>query len=143
MNDAMPTAQQLIINEFAALPDWDARYKHIIALGKALPPIDPQYQQDQYKVQGCQSQVWLHAQLTPEGLMQYDVDSDALIVRGLVALLARVYSGQTPAYVMATPPDFFDEIELGQHLSMQRSNGLAAMLKQMKLYAMAFHMKQQ
>lgn len=130
-----------IVAEFEQLKDWDERYKHIIGLGKALPSINPAYQTEANQVKGCQSTVWMHAELDEAGRVQFYADSDALIVRGLVALLLRVYSNQLPAVVLATEPTFLTQIEMSQHLSMQRSNGLAAMLKQMKLYALAFQLK--
>ena len=138
---------QTIIDDFARFDDWDERYQHLIALGKALPAMDEAQKTDKHKVQGCQSQVWMHASLTTDdqgqALIAYQADSDALIVRGLVALLLRYYDRLPAPLIMQNPPTFFESIGLDKHLSMQRSNGLAAMLKQMKLYAMAFHMASQ
>jgi cysteine desulfuration protein SufE len=128
---------------FEALAGWDERYQHLIALGKAHPAIDASLQVDKYKVQGCQSQVWLHAHLNDAGLMVYQADSDALIVRGLVALLMAFYNELPPKVVMKAEPTLLNRLGLTENLSMQRNNGLAAMIKQIKLYAMALHLKSQ
>lgn len=137
------TQQAAIIEEFNQLPDWDARYKHIIDLGKALPALPEEHRVESNLVRGCQSQVWMVAELDDEAKVQFLADSDALIVRGLVALILRVYSGQPPQEILTHPPDFIEKIEMGKHLSMQRSNGLAAMMKQIQLYALAFQTKLQ
>lgn len=129
--------QQAIVDEFKALPDWEDRYKRIIEYGRELPAMDPTHQVDKNKVKGCQSTVWLHAALQ-DGRVALQGDSDAMIVRGLIALLLRVYGGATPAEVIATPPDFINETGLGSHLSQTRANGLAAMVKQIKMYAAVF-----
>jgi cysteine desulfuration protein SufE len=132
-----------LLAPFEALTNWDDRYQHLIKLGKAHPAINPAYQIETYRVKGCQSQVWMHAELSPEGLVTYHTDSDALIVRGLVALVTTYYNGLPPQVIVSTPPAIIDKLNLSEHLSMQRNNGLAAMLKQLKLYAMAFYIKQQ
>ncbi|MBX3459389.1 MAG: SufE family protein [Planctomycetes bacterium] len=129
--------QQAIVDEFKALPDWEDRYKRIIEYGRELPAMDPAHQIDKNKVKGCQSTVWLHAALQ-DGRVALQGDSDAMIVRGLIALLLKVYGGATPAEVIATPPDFINETGLGSHLSQTRANGLAAMVKQIKMYAAVF-----
>ena len=134
--------QETIVTELSAIADWDLRYQRIIQFGKEMPTIEPQYQTETNKVQGCQSQVWMHAELTPEGTLQLYADSDALIVRGLVALLLKVYQHQPPSAVMTEPLTFFDALEMGAHLSMTRKNGLAAMVKQIKQYAFVFQMMQ-
>ena len=134
--------QEAIVAELAAITDWDFRYQRIIQFGREMPAIDPHYQTETNKVQGCQSQVWMHAELTPQGTMQLYADSDALIVRGLVALLLKVYQHQPPSAILSEPLTFFDKLEMGNHLSMTRKNGLAAMVKQIKQYALVFQMMQ-
>lgn len=135
--------QQEIIKEFESLDDWTDRYKHIIALGKKVPDLKDEFKVDQNIVKGCQSRVWLHAELTDEGTIEFFADSDAAIVRGLIALLVRFYSGQKPDTILSTPPAFIQQIGMDQHLSMTRSNGLASMVKQMKIYALAYRSKLQ
>ncbi|MCA8916359.1 MAG: SufE family protein [Planctomycetes bacterium] len=133
--------QQQIIDEFSAMADWEDRYKRIIEYGRKIAPMDDQYKIDKNKVKGCQSTVWLHAQLN-DGVVQYQGDSDAMIVRGLIALLLKVYSGAAPAEIVATPPSFVDATGLAGHLSQTRANGLAAMVKQIKMYAAVFQAMQ-
>ena len=133
--------QQQIIDEFSAMADWEDRYKRIIEYGREIAPMDEQHKTDKNKVKGCQSTVWLHAQLN-DGVVQYQGDSDAMIVRGLIALLLKVYSGATPAEIVTTPPSFVDATGLAGHLSQTRANGLAAMVKQIKMYAAVFQAMQ-
>jgi cysteine desulfuration protein SufE len=135
----MDERQQRIVDEFSALATWEERYEHIIRLGAALPPFPEEHRSEALKVRGCQSQVWLHAQLD-EGLVRLQADSDALIVKGLVALILRVYDARTPREILATAPDFVEALGMREHLSPTRANGLAAMLKQIRLYAMAFQL---
>lgn len=123
--------------DFQAIDDWQERYRKIIDLGKRLEPLPEAYRNDEYKVKGCQSQVWLRADLR-DGRVAFQGDSDASIVRGLVALLLDVYSGRTPQEIITSKEGFLDEMGLMQHLSQTRSNGLSAMLKQMKYYAVAY-----
>ena len=129
--------QSQIVAEFAGLASWEDRYKKLIDLGKALPHLPDEKKIEDFKVKGCQSQVWIHAHVQ-DGRVIFEADSDALLVRGLVALLLRVYSGATPAEILKTPPDFVREIGLESKLSPSRANGLFSMIKQMKYYAMAF-----
>ncbi len=129
--------QQQIVSDFSGLSDWEDRYKKLIELGKALPELPEAKKTEDAKVKGCQSQVWMHARLE-DGKVVFEADSDALLVRGLVALLLKVYSRSTPDEILATPPDFVREIGLESKLSPSRANGLFAMIKQMKYYAMAF-----
>jgi cysteine desulfuration protein SufE len=129
--------QKDIIAEFAAIHDWEDRYKKLIELGKALPGLPPEKKLEDFKVKGCQSQVWMHARLEGDRVI-FEADSDALLVRGLVALLLRVYSGATPEEIIHSAPDFVREIGLENKLSPSRANGLFSMIKQMKFYAMAF-----
>lgn len=124
--------------DFLGETDWESRYKRVIDLGKALPEIRPELKTETYKVKGCQSQVWLHAELDQEGRMQIMGDSDAMIVRGLVACLLKVYSGATPEEVLKTSPQFLSEMGFDTHLSASRANGLNSMVKQIYLYATAF-----
>jgi cysteine desulfuration protein SufE len=133
----MISRQKSVVEEFAGLATWEDRYRHLIALGKALPALPDDKKLEDYKVKGCQSQVWIHARLE-DGRVIFEADSDALLVRGLVALLLRVYSRATPAEILQTPPDFVREIGLESKLSPSRANGLFAMVKQMKFYAVAF-----
>ena len=132
--------QLQIINEFKALSDWTERYKHIIKQGQKLDPLDDKYKVDDNLVRGCQSQVWLHTYLDDERVI-FEADSDAAITKGLVALMVRFYSGQAPDTIINTSPDFIKKIGMEQHLSPTRSNGLASMVKQMKIYAMAYKTK--
>lgn len=134
--------QDAIVAEFSAIASWDARYRHLIDLGRRLSAFPEEYRTDDFLVRGCQSQVWLHASLdVATGCVQLQADSDALIVRGLVALLLRVYHNQTPETILATRPTFIERIEMSRHISMQRANGLGAMIKQIQLYALAFQMQ--
>lgn len=132
--------QNEIVAEFSGLTDWENRYKKLIELGKALPELPDSKKLEDFKVKGCQSQVWIHARME-DGRILFEADSDALLVRGLVALLLRVYSNATPAEILSTPPDFVKEIGLESKLSPSRANGLFSMIKQMKFYAMAFSLK--
>ena len=118
------------------MTDWVDRYEYIIQEGKELPVIDPQYKQDKYLIKGCQSKVWLHPEFK-EGKIHFTADSDALISKGLVSLIVRVLSGFTPEEIKNADLYFIDKIGLKEHLSPTRSNGLVAMVKQIKLYAIA------
>ena len=129
--------QEEIIEEFAFFEDWMQRYEHMIALGKSLPLIDPQYKTDEFIIKGCQSKVWLHAELQ-DGKVILTADSDAIITKGIVALLIRVFSGQSPEAIVTADLAFVDEIGLKEHLSPTRANGLVSMIKQIKLYAVAY-----
>ena len=129
--------QQQIIEDFSGFEDWMDKYSLLIELGNELIPIDPKYKVDSNLIRGCQSRVWLHQEYT-DGRIVFEAESDALIVKGLVALLLKIYSGRTPHEILSSEPRFIDEIGLRQHLSPTRSNGLLAMVKQMKLYALAY-----
>jgi len=129
-----------IITEFSFFEDWMDKYNYIIELGKSLPLIDPKYKTEQYLITGCQSQVWLHAEYK-DGKVIYTADSDAVITKGIINLLIRVLSNQTPKAIINTQLTYIDEIGLKDHLSPTRSNGLASMIKQMKMYALAFQIK--
>jgi len=133
--------QDQIIEDFSYYDDWMEKYEHIIQLGKALPLIDEQYKTDDHLIRGCQSRVWLHAEIK-DGKVQFTADSDAIITKGLVGLMISVLSGQPAKDIAAADIYFIDRIGLKSHLSPTRSNGLLAMLKQMKLYAVAFNATQ-
>ncbi len=130
--------QQDIIEEFSAYDDWMDKYSYLIELGNDLKDIDPKEKTDQHLIKGCQSRVWLVPEFR-DGKIFFRGESDAVIVKGLVALLLRVASGQTPSELMNTDFHFIDAIGLKQHLSPTRSNGLLAMIKQIKLYAVAYN----
>lgn len=130
--------QDRIIEEMSELDDWMDRYAYIIDLGNALPPIDEKYKTPQHLIEGCQSRVWLNAELTPEGTVTFTADSDAIIVKGIISMLIEVLSGHTPHEILDADLYFIPAIGLSEHLSPTRSNGLLAMVKQMKMYALAF-----
>ncbi|MFN8351106.1 MAG: SufE family protein [Flavobacteriales bacterium] len=129
--------QQELIDEFAMFSDWQDRYEHLIELGKDLPLIAPEHKTDDNLVRGCQSRVWLHA--SPQnGLVHFTADSDAMITKGIVALLVRVFNDRTPQEILGASTEFIDQIGLRAHLSPNRANGLSAMIDQMKRYALAY-----
>lgn len=130
--------QNEIIEEFALLGDWTERYEYLIALGKELPILDPAYKTADNLIKGCQSQVWLHAEMQ-NGLLFFHADSDAIITKGIIALLIRVFSGQNAAEISQADLYFIDKIQLKEHLSPTRSNGLLAMVKKIKIYALTFN----
>lgn len=130
-----------IIREFELLGDWQERYKYIIKLGDKLEPISESEKVEENLVKGCQSQVWLVAEMK-DGKVIFKADSDAAITKGLVSLMVRFYSGREPDVILNTPPTFIDKIGMAKHLSPTRANGLASMVKQMKIYAMAFKSKE-
>ena len=140
-NMTIKEIQDSIVEDFSMFDDWMDRYAMLIEMGKECPIIDDQYRNDQYLINGCQSRVWLHAELK-DGKVYYTADSDAVITKGIVNLLIKVFSGQTPEDILAADLSFLDEIGLKEHLSPTRSNGLLAMLKQMLLYAEAFKLKE-
>lgn len=130
--------QDLIIEEFSELDDWMDRYQLLIDLGTEQEPLPEQYKTEENLIDGCQSRVWLQADYE-DGRLHFRAESDALIVKGIVALLIRVLDHQTPADILAADLYFIDRIGLHEHLSPTRSNGLAAMVKQMHAYALAMH----
>lgn len=132
--------QDEIIDEFALFGDWMERYEYIIDLGKSLPLIDEQYKDEDHLIKGCQSQVWLHAD-EKEDKVDFTADSDAVITKGIIALLIRVLSGQKAEDVAKADLYFIDKIGLKEHLSPTRSNGLVSMVKQMKMYGLALNAK--
>ena len=132
--------QEEIIDEFSMFDDWMQRYEYIIELGKSVPLIDSKYKLDENLIKGCQSKVWLFSELEND-TVNFTADSDAILTKGIAALLLRVYSGQKPADILAADTDFIDQIGLKEHLSPTRANGLVSMIKQIKLYALAFQSK--
>lgn len=130
--------QDEIIDELSGLDDWMDRYSYIIDLGNSLPAIDEQLKTPSRLIEGCQSRVWLDAHLSPDGKVEFTADSDAIIVKGIISMLIDVLSGHTPQEILDADLYFIDRIGLSEHLSPTRSNGLLAMVKQMRLYATAF-----
>ena len=130
-----------IIEEFSFFEDWDERFQYVIDLGKDLPIIEEQYKTDDNIISGCQSKVWLHASLN-DGKIEFTADSDAIITKGIIAILIRVFSNQSPAEILKANLDFIDQIGLKSHLSPTRANGLVSMIKQRKMYALAFESAQ-
>ena len=137
----MDKVQEEIIEEFSVFDDWLDKYDYLIGLADTLPAIDPSHRTEQYLIQGCQSRVWVDAHME-EGKVRYAADSDAIITKGIIALLIRVLDGRTPREILDTELYFIDAIGLSANLSPTRSNGLASMVKQMRLYALAFAGKQ-
>jgi len=129
--------QSELVDEFSMFDDWMERYEYMIELGKSLPMIDSQYKKEENLIKGCQSKVWLHADLQ-EGKIVYTADSDAIITKGIVSILIRTFTNQSPSEILAANTNFVDEIGLKEHLSPTRANGLVSMIKQIKLYAVAF-----
>lgn len=134
---SLAQTQQDLVEEFALFTDWQDRYEHLIELGKDLPLIAPENKVDANLVRGCQSRVWLHAELK-NGVVHLTADSDAMITKGIVALLVRVYNDRTPQEILGASTDFIDRIGLREHLSPNRANGLSAMIDQMKRYALSY-----
>ncbi len=128
--------------DFERFSEWEGRYKHLIELGKKMPAMSEEFRSEGFKVKGCQSQVWLGAKLEGDKV-HFEADSDASIVKGIIALLVYVYSESTPDEILATKPTFLEDIGLREHLSMSRANGLTSMVKQISFYAMAFKAKLQ
>ena len=130
--------EQEIVEEFEIFTDWMDKYEHIIELGNSVPKIDGTFKDEAHEIKGCQAKVWLHSELK-DGLVFYSADSDAIITKGLVALVVRVFTGHTPEEIIKADLRFIDEIGLHEHLSPTRSNGLTAMIKQIKLDALALN----
>jgi len=132
--------QDQIIEEFSAFDDWLSKYDYLIELSNELPPIDPQYKTNEYLIKGCQSRVWLNAELQ-DGKVVFTADSDAIITKGIIALLIRVLSNRTPDEILNADLYFIDRIGLKENLSPTRANGLLSMVKQMRMYALAYKTK--
>lgn len=126
-----------IKDRFLKYGDWEDRYKELIQLGRSLAPFPEDKREEKYKVKGCQSQVWLFPEFK-DGRVYFHADSDALLVKGIVALLTSVYSDATPDEILTTKPEFLKEVGITEHLSMNRSSGLASMMKQIQMYALVF-----
>jgi cysteine desulfuration protein SufE len=133
--------QEQIIADFSLFDDWLDKYNYLIDLGNALPEIDPAHRTEQYAISGCQSRVWVDARMADDGRVYFSADSDAIITKGIISLLIKVLNGRTPREILDTDLYFIDRIGLRENLSPTRANGLGAMLRQMKLYAMAFDTK--
>jgi cysteine desulfuration protein SufE len=136
----MSTIQEIqteIIEDFAMFDDWMQKYEYLIDLGKELSPIEEQYKTEDNLIKGCQSRVWLYAEQT-KGKVIYTADSDAIMTKGIVAILINVLSGQSPSEIANAKLDFINEIGLKEQLSPTRANGLVSMIKQMKIYALAY-----
>jgi len=129
--------QNDIIEEFSMFDDWEERYQYMIDLGKTLPLIDEQYKTESNIIKGCQSKVWVHAEMKDEKII-FTADSDAIITKGIIAILIRVFSNQHPKDIIDAKTSFIDEIGLKEHLSPTRANGLVSMIKQLKMYAIAY-----
>jgi|TARA_B100001059_G_scaffold84669_1_gene82716 cysteine desulfuration protein SufE len=134
--------QEEVIDEFLLFDDWMQKYEYMIDLGKSLPLINDNNKTDDRLIKGCQSKVWLDAQLK-NGKINYTADSDAIITKGIIAILLRVFSNQTPDAILSANTDFIDEIGLKEHLSPTRANGLVSMIKQLKIYALALKAQKQ
>ncbi len=134
--------QDEIIEEFSVFDDWLDKYNYLIELGNGLQPMDPAHRNERYLIQGCQSRVWVDARLE-DGRVYYGADSDAIITKGIIALLIRVLNGRTPKEILDTELYFVDSIGLRENLSPTRSNGLLQMIKQMRLFALAFASKEE
>lgn len=133
--------QEEIIDEFSMFDDWMQRYEYMIELGKSLPLIDDKYKTDDYIIKGCQSKVWVYADKEDDKVV-FTADSDAIITKGIIAILIRAFSNQKPRDIVEAKTDFIDEIGLKEHLSPTRANGLVSMIKQLKMYAIAYENKQ-
>lgn len=132
--------QEEIIDEFSFFEDWMERYEYIIEIGKSLPMIKDEFKTDSNLISGCQSKVWLHSEIEGDKI-KFTADSDAILTKGIVALLLRVFNNQKPASILDADLYFVDKIGLKEHLSPTRANGLVSMIKQIKLYALAFQSK--
>lgn len=129
--------QAEIVDEFSLFDDWMQRYEHMIELGKSLPLVEEKYKTEDNLIKGCQSKVWVHAEMKDEKLI-FTADSDAIITKGIIAILIRAYSNQHPKDIIDADTQFIDEIGLKEHLSPTRANGLVSMIKQLKMYAVAY-----
>ncbi|MDP4263620.1 MAG: SufE family protein [Bacteroidota bacterium] len=141
IDNTIEATEKEIVEEFSLFDSWDDKYEYIIDLGKKLPPLEEQYKMDENRVRGCQSTVWLVADYKG-GKVFFKAESDAVIVKGLISLLIRVLSGHTPAEIIEAKLDFIRQIGMTTHLAQTRSNGLLAMVKQMKNYAIVFKTKE-
>lgn len=134
---AIKEIQDEIVDEFSMFDDWMQRYEYMIELGKSLPLIEDKYKTEDNIIKGCQSKVWVHAEMKDDKLV-FSADSDAIITKGIIAILIRAFSNHTPAEIIDADTQFIDDIGLKEHLSPTRANGLVSMIKQLKLYAIAY-----
>ncbi len=134
--------QEEIIDEFELFDDWMEKYEYLIELGKSLPLIDPKHKQTENLIFGCQSNVWLHAEKNNDKLV-FTADGDAILTKGIISLLIRIYSNQTPKTIIETNANFIDKIGLKEHLSPTRANGLVSMIKRIKYFALKFELENQ
>ena len=135
------TIQNELIDEFSMFDDWMERYEYMIELGKSLPLIDAKHKTDGNIIKGCQSKVWLHSEFKNDTIL-FSADSDAIITKGIIAILVRVFSNQSPQEILSADTNFIDAIGLKEHLSPTRANGLVSMIKQIKMYALAYQTQQ-
>ena len=142
MKNTIQEIEKEIVDEFSFFPEWMEKYEHLIDLGKNLPIIEEKYKNEDHLIKGCQSRVWLHADLEGDKI-KFTADSDAVITKGIIALMIRVLNNREPKKIVDADLAFIDEIGLKEHLSPTRSNGLVSMIKQMKLYALALQAKLQ
>tara|TARA_B110000263_G_scaffold215739_1_gene200906 strand:- start:14 stop:439 length:426 start_codon:yes stop_codon:yes gene_type:complete len=138
--NSIKTIKNDIISEFSLFEDWMEKYEYIIELGKSIPLIDPKFKVDDNLIKGCQSKVWIHAELKDNNVF-FSADSDAVITKGIIAIFIRVFSNQEPKNILEADTKFIDKIGLKEHLSPTRANGLVSMVKQIKIYALAFKNK--
>src|SRR6185436_10320576 len=141
MSNMQDAVEKEIVDDFSLFDSWEEKYQYIIELGQQLPPLDAKYKIEENKIKGCQSSVWLNS-YEKDGRIYFEADSDSTFVKGEIALLIRVLSGQKPEDVVKTDLKFIDEIGLRQHIAVTRANGLASMIKQMKLFALGIQSKQ-
>ena len=134
---SIATEQAEIVSEFSMFDDWMQRYEYMIELGKSLPLLKDIYKTDENIIKGCQSKVWVHAELENDKII-FTADSDAIITKGIIAILIRAFSNRPPKEILAAETTFIDEIGLKEHLSPTRANGLVSMIKQLKMYALAY-----
>ncbi len=132
--------QEEIIDEFSMFEDWDERFQYVIDLGKGLPLIEEKYKTEENTIKGCQSKVWVHAEKKDDKIV-FTADSDAIITKGIIAILVRAFSNHSPKEILDADTQFIDEIGLKEHLSPTRANGLVSMIKQIKMYALVFQSK--
>ena len=130
-------SQEKLIQEFEDFEEWEDRYRHIINIGRDMEAFPEEFRIDKNKLDGCQSQVWIHAEMA-DGKIKFYSDSDAMIVKGLIGMLIRVYNNHTPEEILSNPPDFLAKLKIDNHLSPTRKNGLSSMLKQIQNYALVF-----
>ena len=140
LHPTISSIEQSIIEDFSLFDTWEEKYEYIIDIGKKLSPLNEEFKKEYFKIKGCQSSVWIHS-FEKDGRVYFEGDSDAVIVKGLVSLMIQVLSGHTPQEIIDAPLEFIDKVGLSSHLAQTRSNGLKAMIKQMKMDAGVFLIK--